>query len=659
MLAALQTSFREAVEIKLVVSFIMESGVRLLLPDLQLAASRGVPIRILTSRYLGITEPSALYMLRDALGDGLALRVYEQDGIAFHPKSYILSHADGGEVFVGSSNLSQSALLTGVEWNYRVTSREAAADVQLFEEHFQRLFAQAVVVNDDWLKDYSLSWQRPRWLRSGPERTEPEGPEPRGPQIEALHYLKRTRKEGFQRGLVAMATGTGKTFLAAFDSLPYGRILFVAHREEILRQAAASFSVVRPHHSLGFFHGQEKDNKAQLVFASIQTLGQEQCLRPQWFAPDHFDYIVIDEFHHVAAASYRHLVAYFQPKFLLGLTATPFRMDNQDIFQFCDDNIVYEMDVREAIAKDYLAPFHYYGIYDDVTNYNTIDYRAGQYVQWQLETALSQPRRHALIWKHYQRHRGQRALAFCSGIQHANSVAAFFAEKGVRARAVHSGDGPHVLERQQAVAGLQDGELEMLVTVDQFNEGVDIPDIDVILFLRPTQSYTVFLQQLGRGLRKAPNKDKVTVLDFIGNYRQAHLLPLLLTGHRPDETHGVMYQPYKIEDLADQLAEGCRMHWDLALLDVFAEMQKRDPLRERLRTEYWRLKERLGRRPLRLDVFEGSDFDSREFMEPRHVGSQKGYLRFLADVGDLLPEEASWLDGALEDFLRDLEKTHM
>ncbi|MGI6160246.1 DEAD/DEAH box helicase family protein [Candidatus Darwinibacter acetoxidans] len=657
LLNSLQDSFLRANQIKIVVSFVMESGVRLLLPHLQEAAARGVPVQILTSLYLNITEPSALYLLKDQLGSGADIRIYESGSVAFHPKTYIFIGSGSGEVYVGSSNLSRSALVDGIEWNYRLLAQQKPEDYQEFIANFDRLFAQARPLDDEWLKEYSLSWKRPRWLspHTVPQE-EPARPQPRGAQIEALHYLEQSRKEGFRRGMVVMATGVGKTYLAAFDSVKFRRVLFVAHREEILRQARDTFHSVVPTKTKGWFNAEVKTTDADLIFASVQTLSQEQYLHPSYFPADHFDYLVVDEFHHVAAQSYQRIVSYFEPRFMLGLTATPYRMDNQDIFQFCEDNVVYEINLQEAINKDYLVPFHYYGVYDDTTDYSKIATANGRYVSDQLERALSIAARGDLILKRYLEYRGERALGFCSTIKHANFMTEYFQRSGVRAAAVHSGSGRYVLARQDAVEALRSRDIEVIFSVDQFNEGVDIPEVDLVMFLRPTESYTVFLQQLGRGLRKADHKDFLTVLDFIGNYKRAHWIPLILAGRNPQSDRETIY---RIRDLSASLAEGCTANFDMRLLDVFAELRRHDPLPERMKADYWRLKSDLGRRPLRLDIHVGSDIHSREYLRPRHLQPHKGYLRFLADLGELSAQEESWLGTALEEFLIDLETTSM
>ena len=331
-------------------------------------------------------------------------------------------------------------------------------------------------------------------------------------------------------------------------------------------------------------------------------------------------------------------------------------MDNQDIFKFCEDNVVYEINLQEAINKDYLVPFRYYGIYDDTTDYSQISVTNGKYNAEQLELALSTNTRVDLILKRYEEYKSERALAFCSTIGHANFMTEEFRNSNISAVAVHSGSGQFVMERTAAVQALRTGEVEIIFSVDQFNEGVDIPEVDLVMFLRPTESYTVFLQQLGRGLRKASDKEYLTVLDFIGNYKKAHLIPLILKGKNPHKEREVSY---KIRDLADSVAEGCTLNFDMRLLDVFEEMRKRDPLPDRMKAAYLGIKSDLGKRPLRIDIHIGSDIPSREFLRPRYLTPQRGYLRFLADLGELSSEEEGWLETPIEAFLLDLESTAM
>ena len=253
-------------------------------------------------------------------------------------------------------------------------------------------------------------------------------------------------------------------------------------------------------------------------------MAREQNLKN--FPQNYFDYIIIDEFHHAAADSYQSVLEYFQPNFLLGLTATPYRTDNRDIYALCKDNVIYEIYLKDAINRDLLAPFRYFGIYDE-TDYSNIEHRNGKYVIDDLEKQLSRKERAGLVLEKYQLLAGQKTLAFCASINHADYMARYFNDKNVPSAAVHSGgpDNGHSMDRTKAVEALENGHIKIIFAVDIFNEGVDIPSVDTVMFLRPTESFVVFLQQLGRGLRKDTDKNHLTVLDFIGNYKRAHYIP--------------------------------------------------------------------------------------------------------------------------------------
>ena len=370
----LKISMKKAKRIDIIVSFLMESGVKLILRDLREALDRGVQVRILTGNYLGITQPSALCLIRKELGDRVDLRFYNDRKRSFHPKAYIFHYENSGEIYIGSSNISKSALTSGIEWNYRFSSLADGGNFKLFYETFTDLFERhSIVIDDAELNAYSRSWHKPavakdlaRYddLESGSDIPTGITPlfQPRGAQIEALYALENSRAEGAVKGLVQAATGVGKTYLAAFDSAQYERVLFVAHREEILQQAAASFRNVRQSDDYGFFNGDRKDTDKAVIFASVATLGGKEYLTEHYFQPDYFDYLVIDEFHHAVNDQYRRIVNYFKPKFMLGLTATPERMDGRNIYELCDYNVPYEISLKEAINKGILVPIHYYGI---------------------------------------------------------------------------------------------------------------------------------------------------------------------------------------------------------------------------------------------------------------------------------------------------------
>lgn len=393
----LADSIKKADSVDIIVSFLMESGVKMLLGELDNALKRGAKIRILTGNYLGITQPSALYLIKHKLGDQVDLRFYNEKNRSFHPKSYMFHYKDYSELYIGSSNISRSALTSGIEWNYRFSNKTDPINYEKFYNTFVDLFENhSIVIDDEELKKYSKNWHRPavskdldRYDLQDDKETSNQIPlfEPRGAQIEALCALENTREEGARRALVQAATGVGKTYLAAFDSKNYERVLFVAHREEILKQAAESFKNVRDSDDYGFFNGDSKCTGKSVIFASVATLGRVEYLNENYFAPDYFTYVVIDEFHHSVNEQYQRIVDYFKPKFLLGLTATPERMDGKNIYEICDYNVPYEISLKEAINKGMLVPFHYYGIFDE-TDYSNLHIVRGRYDEKELNEKL-------------------------------------------------------------------------------------------------------------------------------------------------------------------------------------------------------------------------------------------------------------------------------
>jgi superfamily II DNA or RNA helicase len=524
-------SLQKANSVDIVVSFLMESGVKMLLSELEGALKRGARIRILTGNYLGITQPSALYLIKRRLGDRVDMRFFNDKKRSFHPKSYIFHYDGYSEIYVGSSNISRSALTSGIEWNYRFRSNTDQVNYNKFYLTFEDLFENhSIKIDDEELKRYSKSWHRPSVAKDLEKYDEAEDEdanvhilfEPRGAQIEALCALEDTRAEGAKRALVQAATGVGKTYLAAFDSKSFARVLFVAHREEILNQAAMSFKNVRNSQDYGFFNGEFKTTDKSVIFASVSTLGRPEYLTDKYFAPDYFDYIVIDEFHHAVNTQYMRIVEYFKPQFLLGLTATPDRMDGKNIYEICDYNVPYEISLKDAINKGMIVPFHYYGIYDD-TDYSSIHLVVGRYDEKELnETYIGNVHRHDLFFKSYCKYGSKRALGFCCSRAHAEEMAQEFVKREIPSVAVYSnGDGEYSEDRTSAIEKLRTGEIKVIFSVDMFNEGVDITSVDMVMFLRPTESPIVFLQQLGRGLRKNKGKEYLNVLDFIGNYEKA------------------------------------------------------------------------------------------------------------------------------------------
>ena len=415
-------------------------------------------------------------MLRRELGDTVSVRFYNVPNKSFHPKAYIFHYEDKGEIYIGSSNVSFSALTTGIEWNYCFNSKIHPEDFEHFYSTFKDLYENyAYEITDKALKEYSERWKKPNVLKdlevydAEGSREEPETVQPRGAQIEALYHLEKSRKEGWDKGITVIPTGVGKTILAAFDSKPYKRVLFVAHREEILIQAEQAFQKVRGSGKYGFFYGDKKDDDCEVLFATVQTLGKAEYLCDKWFPRDYFDYVIVDEFHHAAADTYKRIIRYFKPKFLLGLTATPDRLDDKNIFEICDFNVVYDVRLKEAVNKGWLVPFRYYGIYDCTVDYDGISYVHGKYDEEELEKELMIPQRGDLVYHNYSKYNCKRALAFCSTKKHAEYMAEFFQNRGVKAAAVYSGtDGEYNLDRREALEELKDGRLQIIFSVDLF-----------------------------------------------------------------------------------------------------------------------------------------------------------------------------------------------
>jgi HKD family nuclease/diadenosine tetraphosphate (Ap4A) HIT family hydrolase len=350
------------------VAFLLDSGARMIVAHLRDFLARGGRARILVGDYLDVTEPAALRRLNDLSGD-LTVRVYEARDRGFHLKTYIFQTDDEGIAFVGSSNLSAPALTSSIEWNYKVISRHELAGFSEIAVGFESIFNsyQAVRADESWICRYEARRLPADWRGAGvTEEPPPPMMVPHSIQQQALKALEETRREGYSAGLVVLATGLGKTWLSAFDSdrAQFRRVLFVAHREEILNQAIDNFRRVRPNSSIGRMIGSQRDSSADLVFASVQTLGRIEHLKT--FGATYFDYIIIDEFHHAAATTYRRIIDYFEPKFLLGLTATPERMDGGDLLALCQENLVFDASVPDGISAGLLCAFQYWGVPDVV-----------------------------------------------------------------------------------------------------------------------------------------------------------------------------------------------------------------------------------------------------------------------------------------------------
>ncbi len=621
-----------AVQVDLAVAFAMESGVRLMEPWFRDLLSRQGRLRIIVGDYLDVTEPAALRRLTD-LG-GAELRVFETGSTAFHPKAWLFRAADAtGAAVVGSSNLSETALTSGVEWNLHA---EDAAD--LVGAAFESLLRHPLVrpLDAAWIDRYTArrrSQPLPEFARRLVTAESPmPPPEPHAIQRAALGALDAARAAGTQAGLVVLATGLGKTWLAAFDSCRFMRVLFVAHREEILTQAMDTFRRIRPEACFGRYDGTDKDDGAEILFASIQTMGRVGHLRR--FVPDAFDYIVVDEFHHAAAATYRGLIAHFTPRFLLGLTATPDRSDGADLLALCGNQLIYQCDLFEGIEAGLLSPFRYLGVPDDV-DYAQIPWRSAHFDPTELEAALATEARAANALEQFAKHRVGPAIGFCVSMRHADFMAARFRTDGYRTAAVHS--GPTSDPRATSLDRLSRGDLDILFAVDMFNEGVDVPQIGTVLMLRPTESAIVWLQQLGRGLRRRPDK-VLRVIDYIGNHRifLTKLRALLGAGA------GDRSLLRKLDEAVAgtlSLPEGCSVTYDLKVIEVLRNLLRPRSGSDELEAQYRDFRMRTGARPTAAEM-------ARMGFDPARNG-HGSWFDFVRDMGDPVPAGPLATHGAL------------
>lgn len=649
-------------------SFVMKSGVRYLKEAVKKAAQNGADIKICTGDYLYITQPEALEELL-SIDERISIRIWKSNGASFHPKAYLFQSNEHDVLFVGSSNLSKSGLNHGVEWNVEVSDEKEVFDEAIMEFLTIYYADQTVPLNKETLEEYRKNYNEyqnkhpnlaGKWteleeleLMLPTKKEIPEQPVkvldppvsygeilPRFAQIEALEELNKTLEEEYTKALVVMATGLGKTYLAGFFAQNFKKILFIAHREEILYQARDSFKRIMPDKQYGIYNGKYKESQADAIFASIYTLSIKKHL--EQFRPDEFDLIIVDEFHHAAADSYLRALDYFQPRFLLGITATPDRNDNKDVYAICDGNVAFRLDFLEAINRKWLAPFTYFGVYDD-TDYSQITWLGNRYdeeelLQAQIRDELAEKVLHA--WEDKKQ---TRTLGFCSSIRQADFLSNYFNDHGYHTVSLHSQQTG--VNRKEAISQLSRGEIDIIFTVDLFNEGVDIPAIDTLLFVRPTESLTVFTQQIGRGLRLHPGKETCVIIDLIGNYRNADV-KLSLFDTEPSEG--------KTRNIQPTLPNFYEINLDVNVIDLLKEMfRKRQPRREKLFHDYMDIKRELGRRPTYLELHLKGGSDSPQYKQEFH-----SYFGFLKWAEELTEQEITVFD-RYEKWIVELEKTGM
>lgn len=605
------------------VAFITEGGLLMLKTKLADLALRGVKGKIITSTYLGFNQPK---MFAELLKLPNVTVEIVTDG-AFHTKAYYIQHANHHTILVGSGNLTATALKTNLEWTVKLSSLTEGAFTQQFQHALAQLSSQAVPLTPAWLAEYTAQYQAPLPTKT-PVSTVTQIT-PNQMQGAALTALQVLRHQDANRALVVSATGTGKTYLAAFDiqQAQPKRVLFIAHREQLLHQAMATFKRIftAPTDTFGIYSGSQHTSSTRFVFASIQTLTKHYAD----FDPTAFDYIVIDETHRAKAPSYQQLFTYFKPTFMLGITATPERTDGFNVYELFDYNLAYEISLADALAADMLVPFNYIGVADyQVDNELITDLTALKYL------VADERVEHLIAKTNYYGYAGEqlRGLIFVSRIEEGEILAVKLTERGLASQFLSAQSSN--AEREQAVAALEAGTLTYLIAVDIFNEGIDIPAVNQIVMLRSTQSKIIFLQQLGRGLRKFAGKEYLTVIDFIGNYQNNYLIPQAFeSGTITDKDH------LRLQVLQPQISGLSTINFEaIAAQQILKAVTavKFDRIAV-LKQQFQALCNRFGRQPTLVEVYQSNQMDVRLILN-----KFKMYPAFVSKMtGEIMPALAA------------------
>lgn len=518
----LNNLLRECDTFSFSIAFINQSGLAVLKQTLIELRNINKKGKIITSTYLGFNAPETFEELLKY--PNIEVRIFESDK-GFHPKGYIFKKDDLYKAIIGSSNITQSALSENQEWNLMFTSTDHGEVIFQIQKEFEKQWESSIPLTQQWINTYKQSYVKPITHIVYHQKEI----KPNYMQQNALASLENLRNQGKDKALLISATGTGKTYLSAFDVKAFHpkRMLFVVHRRSIALKAMETFQTIIKDKTMGLFSGDQKDMNKDYLFSTVQTISKPEYR--ELFDNDAFDYMIIDEVHKAGANSYQNLIHYFHPKFLLGMSATPERTDDFDIYKMFDYNIAYEIRLQQAMEYDLLCPFHYYGItdleidhqmIDEFSDFNTLtsDIRVDYIIDKIKEYGYSGDKVHGLI--------------FVSRKNEAIELSRLFNEKGYHTIALTGEDNESV--RQEAMNSLESNDsdsLDYIFTVDIFNEGIDIPKVNQVVMLRPTQSAIIFVQQLGRGLRKNKEKDYVVIIDFIGNYKNNFLIPIALSGN--------------------------------------------------------------------------------------------------------------------------------
>ena len=647
------------------VAFITRGGITPLLQTLQELERRGVPGRVLTTDYLSFSDPVALDTIASL--SNIELRMYqtERAGNGFHTKGYIFQKSEEYRFIIGSSNLTQDALTRNMEWNTKLVSTNKGEMTNSVLAEFEKLWNATEYTKpyEEFIEEYRRKYEEKQLFNKMVAEQKRIAKSEAIPSVEAytlqpnsmqrafIYNLLELRNNGVDKALLISATGTGKTYASAFAmrELGFKRVLFLVHRNQIAKQAKASFErVFGSRIKTGLVSGTKHDYEADFVFATVQTLSKRENLEK--IPRDYFDACIYDEAHHTSAGSYKRVMDYFTPEFILGMTATPDKRDDniegRNIYEIFDHNIAYEIRLQQAMDEDLLCPFHYFGITDLAFVSDEGNSKEEQLENFRYLTSDERVK-YVMEQAAYFGYSGERVkgLIFCSRIDEARELARKFNEQGLRTIALSGTDSEET--RAEAIERLtmdvrseEDDYLDYIITVDIFSEGTDIVEINQVIMLRPTQSPIVFIQQLGRGLRKASEKEYVVILDFIGNYKNNFMIPIALSGDRS----------YNKDNIRRYLMEGGRVipgastiHFDeISRKRIFAAVDNANFSDIKLIKEnYTNLKNKLGRIPRLRDFDDYGEMDVLRIFDNNSLGS---YYKFLVKYEKeyevrLVPEE--------------------
>lgn len=602
------------------IAFLSDSGLAAIRQTLLSLQEKGIMGKLVTSTYLNFNSPKVFEQLLTL--DNIEVRINPIEG--FHPKGYIFKNKDDYKVLIGSSNLTQNAISVNQEWNISLNSfLNEPLTFQVLSE-FNDQWDHSFELTQSWIDTYKATYVNPNF-KSKKIENDILSFIPNKMQLEALSSLQSLRDNNENKALVISATGTGKTFLSAFDvrNANPNRMLFVVHRENIAKAAMNTFNKVINSTSFGLFTGNSKDKEKQYLFATIQTIGKQKYF--EQFSPDYFDYIIIDEVHHAGAPFYKKLIDYFTPKFLLGMTATPERNDDFDIYALFDHNIAYEIRLQEAMEYNLLCPFHYYGITDLVVDNNSIDDKSA------FNSLISDDRiNHILSALNKYQYSGDkvRGLVFVSRVDEAKLLSEKFNNLGYRTIALSGSDSDDTRRKYMDRLELKEcpEAIDYIFTVDIFNEGIDIPKVNQVVMLRPTESAIVFIQQLGRGLRINDSKEYVVVIDIIGNYEKNFLIPIALSGdmsYNKDALRQFMLENSKLLPGASTISFD-----EISIKKIFQSIDTSNFSAIKLITDsYKKLKLMIGRIPTLFDFDKYNSIDPLLIFKNKRLGSYHLFLK--------------------------------